>query len=61
MCSYHLTVFNQAGEKMLDESFSAANDEEAKRLGLAQLNAKNMSDFTYRCVSPDAKLLLFHR
>ena len=61
MRSYSLTVFNSTGEKLLDESFSAVNDEEAKKVGLTKIEEKEYTEHTYRCVSPDAKLILFHR
>lgn len=61
MRSYSLTVFTSTGEKLLDEFFSAVNDEEAKKNGLSKLEEKQYTDHTYRCVSPDAKLILFHR
>ncbi|WP_249870185.1 YhzD family protein [Oceanobacillus saliphilus] len=61
MKSYALTVFDSSGEKLLDESFSATNDEEAKEIGKTQLEEKGYSEYTHRCVSPEAKLVLFHR
>ena len=33
MSEYALTVFSKKGEKLLDETFSAGNDAEAKELG----------------------------
>ncbi|MFZ3577324.1 YhzD family protein [Virgibacillus sp. DJP39] len=61
MRTYALTVFKQTGEKLLDETFTAENDEEAKKVGSARLKDEGYSDHTHRCVSPEAKLLLFHR
>lgn len=58
---YHLTVFDQNGEKLLDESFKAASDDEAKKVGSGMLSEKGYSEYTHRCVSPEAKLVLFHR
>lgn len=61
MKSYALTVFSRSGDKLLDESFEAKNNEEAKKIGQARLADKGYSEHTHRCVSPEAKLVLFHR
>ncbi|MFS0671912.1 YhzD family protein [Ornithinibacillus sp. 179-J 7C1 HS] len=61
MRTYVLTVFDKSGEKLLDESFEAVNDQEAKRLGEERLAKEGYLEHTHRCVSPDAKLILFHR
>lgn len=61
MKSYVLTVFDKTGKKLLDESFEAENNDVAKQIGQNKLEEKGYSEYTHRCVSPDAKLLLFHR
>lgn len=61
MKTYVLTVFDKTGEKLLDESFEATNDQEAKKLGEERLAQEGYLEHTHRCVSPDAKLVLFHR
>ncbi|WP_188456589.1 YhzD family protein [Virgibacillus oceani] len=61
MRTYILTVFEKTGKKLLDESFQAANDEEAKKIGDARLTKEGFNEHTFRCVSPEAKLILFHR
>lgn len=61
MRTYVITVFDQTGEKLLDEAFTAETDEEAKRISSARLEDKGYSDYTHRCVSEDAKLVLFHQ
>lgn len=61
MKSYVLTVFEKDGEKLLDESFTAESDDEAKEKGLQRLEEAGYSEHTFRCVSPDAKLILFNR
>ena len=61
MRNYVLTVFEKNGDKLLDETFTAATDEEAKEQGSTMLAEKGYSHHTHRCVSPEAKLLLFHR
>ncbi|MFD1849989.1 YhzD family protein [Oceanobacillus bengalensis] len=61
MRNYHLTVFEKSGEKLLDETFPAENNDDAKKLGEKLLEEKGYSEHTHRCVSPEAKLVLFHR
>lgn len=61
MKNYVLTVFSKSGEKLLDESFTAENDEEAKSKGKARLEEEGYSETTHRLVTEDARLLLFHR
>ncbi|WP_284139507.1 MULTISPECIES: YhzD family protein [unclassified Virgibacillus] len=61
MKTYVLTVFDKAGELLFEESFEATNNEEAQQIGKAKLEEKGYSEHTHRCVSPDAKLVLFHR
>lgn len=61
MKKYVLTVFDKTGEKLLDDTFSAVDDVEAKKVGQNRLIEAGYSEYTHRCVSPDAKLLLFHR
>ncbi|MFC2947938.1 YhzD family protein [Virgibacillus sediminis] len=61
MRTYALTVFDQSGENLLNETFTAENDEEAKKVGQARLDEEGYSEYTHRCVNPEAKLILFHR
>lgn len=61
MRNYVLTVFEKNGEKLLDESFEATNDQEAKSIGEKRLAEAGYLEHTHRCVSPEAKLILFHR
>lgn len=60
MKNYKLTVFEKNGEKLLDESFEAANDVEAKEKGTEILVSQGFTEKTHRCTSPEGKLLLFH-
>ncbi|MDZ5470190.1 YhzD family protein [Bacillus sp. 31A1R] len=60
MKNYKLTVFEANGEKILDESFEASNDQDAKVKGEQLLKEKNFLDHTHRCTSPSGKLILFH-
>lgn len=58
---YKLTVFEPSGVKLLDDSFTAASEQEAKVIGEKLLKEKNYYEFTHRCTSPAGKLLLFHK
>ncbi len=60
MENYKLTAFEANGEKVLEESFQAENDDAAKKLGEKLLSEKNLLEKTHRCTSPSGKLLLFH-
>lgn len=60
MKNYKLTAFEANGEKLLDETFSAENDVEAKEIGEKLLSEKNLLAKTHRCTTPTGKLLLFH-
>ena len=61
MRTYNLTVFEKNGEKILDDTFTATNDEEAKIKGTSRLEKNNYHNHTHRCVTSDGKLILFHR
>ncbi len=59
--NYVLTVFDKTGEKLLEESFEAASEKEAKVTGEKILKEKNYLETTHRCTSTKGKLVLFHR
>jgi hypothetical protein len=61
MKTYIVTVFDKSGEKLLDEAFEAANDQEAKENGEKILLEKQFENHTSRVTSPTGKLVLFHR
>ncbi|MFS0644820.1 YhzD family protein [Siminovitchia sp. 179-K 8D1 HS] len=61
MGAYQLTAFERTGEKLLDETFEAENENEAKRKGNAMLAEKGLLDKTHRCTTQAGKLILFHR
>ncbi|GGJ92340.1 hypothetical protein GCM10007063_13700 [Lentibacillus kapialis] len=61
MKTYFLTVFDKLGERLLNETFEASSNDEAKEIGTKRLDEEGYSEHTHRCVSPDAKLVLFHR
>ncbi|MEB1807971.1 MAG: hypothetical protein LPK26_11895 [Bacillaceae bacterium] len=60
MADYYLTVFDQSGEQLLNETIQAANDEEAKKLGEQKLAETNYSQYAHR-LTRAGKILLFHR
>lgn len=59
MKDYVLTVFEKNGNKVLDQTFSASSDQEAKEKGINILEENNYSAYTHRCVTSDGKLILF--
>lgn len=61
MKNYILTVFSKQGEKLLDETIEAKNDDEAKTLGTKRLQEEGYEEHTHRCVAPNARLVMFHR
>jgi hypothetical protein len=61
MKTYTLTVFDKSGEKLLEETFEATSEAEAKKIGEQILREKNYHDKTHRCTSSSGKLVLFHR
>ncbi|GAA0471114.1 YhzD family protein [Alkalibacillus silvisoli] len=61
MKTYHLTVYSKKGESLLNETIEAKDDQEAKMVGTKQLEEQDYHETTHRLVSPDGRLLLFHR
>lgn len=55
-----MTAFEQTGKQIMDETFTAENDEEARDKGRAILEEKELLKQTHRLASPAGKLLLFH-
>jgi len=60
MGTYKLTGYEQTGELVFEETFNAANDDEAKTKGREILDSKEWEEKTHRLASPLGKLLLFH-
>ncbi|MDX8361233.1 YhzD family protein [Cytobacillus sp. IB215316] len=58
---YTLTVYDASGEKLLEKTFEASGDKEAKLKGEQLLVEANYQDKTHRCTSSQGKLILFHR
>lgn len=61
MLIYKVTAFDKEGKALLDEGFEAANEGEAKTIGMSILQKHDLSKETHRCISPTGKLILFHR
>ena len=60
MRTYKLTAFDQTGKQILDETFTAETDEEARDKGKVILEEKELLKQTHRLASPAGKLHLFH-
>lgn len=60
MRTYKLTIFEPNGEKIVDMSFEAKDDQEAKTIGEKLLTEHQALEKTHRVVSPEGKLILFH-
>ncbi|GAE35664.1 YhzD family protein [Halalkalibacter akibai] len=60
MFEYFLTVFNPAGETVLEKRVEAETDEVAKAKGEAILAEANLLEHTHR-LTRSGKLILFHR
>ncbi|CEG23501.1 hypothetical protein BN1080_02479 [Planococcus massiliensis] len=60
MRTYKLTAYEQTGKLIVEETFTAENDEQAKDKGRALLEEKELTNQTHRLASPAGKLLLFH-
>lgn len=60
MMSFKLTAFDKTGQKLLDETFQAINEESAKQLGEQILKEKDLLNKTHRCTSSAGKLIIFH-
>ncbi|WP_110929001.1 YhzD family protein [Bacillus massiliglaciei] len=58
---YKLTVFDPSGEKLLDESINAENNNDAKEIAERILEEKGYEERTHRCTAPDGKMIVFHR
>ncbi|KOO47138.1 YhzD family protein [Priestia koreensis] len=61
MGAYTLTVFEKSGEKLIDETFEASTEAEAKQKGTERLSELKFEEHTHRCTSAAGKLVLFHR
>jgi hypothetical protein len=61
MKTYTITVFEKDGNALVNETFEANNDQEAKEIGTQMLTEKDYEEKTHRCVAPEGHLVLFHR
>ena len=60
MRTYKLTAYEQTGKLIVEETFTANTDDEAKEKGQVLLEEKELTNQTHRLASPAGKLLLFH-
>jgi len=58
--TYKLTAYENKGKLIIEETFTAETDEEAKEKGNVMLEEKDLLEQTHRLASPLGKLLLFH-
>lgn len=58
---YTLTAFDKDGTKLVDETFEAADDQTARKLGETRLEELGFAEKTSRVISPVGKLVHFHR
>ncbi|WP_027963839.1 YhzD family protein [Halalkalibacillus halophilus] len=61
MKTYFLTVYAQDGNALVNETIEAETEESAIKMGKEKLEESDYIDTTHRLVSPDGRLLLFHR
>ncbi|MDP4551718.1 YhzD family protein [Alkalihalobacillus macyae] len=61
MEKYIITAFEKNGANVLDESFEAQDDKEAKKIGEELLKQKGLEKNSARVVSSQGKLVLFKR
>ncbi|MFD1396284.1 YhzD family protein [Kroppenstedtia eburnea] len=56
---YHLTVYDQEGNKLVDEAIEAKTDDEAQKKGHAILNEKEYRNHPFRIVHSAGRLVEF--
>ncbi|MCA0993023.1 hypothetical protein GLW07_20755 [Bacillus hwajinpoensis] len=61
MEKYIITAFEKSGATVLDESFEAQDDKEAKKVGEELLKQKGFENHTARVVSSAGKLIVLKR
>lgn len=61
MQTYYLTVYAQTGEALLMNPLKQKMMKRPRIWGKEKLNENGHADITHRLVSPDGRLLLFHR
>lgn len=60
MKTYMVTAFSPNGERLLNEAFTAQENDDAKKKGAEILEAHDLLLKTHRCTSSVGELLLFH-
>ena len=56
-----LTVFDETGNTLLDESFLATDFRQAKNIATRRLIQEGYQSHTHRLVTEDGRLILFQR
>ncbi len=60
MKTYTLTVFDESGEKLLEETFEAPNDDDAKQIGGNRIEDEGYGKRNYRVTSSAGELVMFN-
>ncbi|WP_347552380.1 YhzD family protein [Pseudalkalibacillus hwajinpoensis] len=61
MEKYIITAFEKNGTNVLDETFEAQDDKDAKKIGQELLKEKGLEKHSARVVSSQGKLIVFQR
>jgi hypothetical protein len=56
---YHLTVYDQEGNKLVDEPIEAKSDDESKKKGHTILSEKEYQGYPFRIVHSAGRLVEF--
>ncbi|MBB5173252.1 YhzD family protein [Texcoconibacillus texcoconensis] len=60
MGEYIVTAFDSKGKTLLNESFEAISDNDAKSIGLRKLKGENLHGYPARVTRSSAGLVYFH-
>ncbi|WP_066174224.1 YhzD family protein [Bacillus marinisedimentorum] len=60
MKTYTLTVFDDSGEKLLEETYEAPNDNDAKQIGENRIEDEGYDKRNYRVTSSAGELVAFN-
>ncbi|MBU9720734.1 MULTISPECIES: YhzD family protein [Bacillaceae] len=61
MAKYFITAYDKTGKHLLDETFEASNDKQAKELGIQRLEEENSLENPSRVVRSSGGLVHFHQ
>ena len=57
---YHMTVFDNDGNKLVDQPLEAENDRDAREKGMAWLAEKGYLQYPYRIFHTSGRLVAFN-